>query len=810
MKKIFPRAIIVGLFAIFLTPLRSPAQSPAHLTISGHVFDRATGLPLPDANVFIANTLPVDQSFNFNLKPTLLQAAEIVVSAAEDKKWRKNFKKEKEEYGYVEARMQRDLSLLGASPRALGQTQDQRPQTSWIALRQNETKMDILGHVYDPLTVTTFGYWAWERLAEKLPWEYSPHRAYLPEQPAGIADRDYYEEGIKLKTSGDWQKALDAWLQGKEVLAEQDESDPRIGIAFIELATEKNAAARYEQAGDLYVWGFSHCDLKVFSEEIAKEIERLAPLLSDNEHKTWRSDLARGDASLNVKIKNFWIEKDPTPSTKINERLLEHWQRIAHARRNFKKASNTIYDTDDRGLIYVKYGEPDRKKALQLGTTMDELYGLLEIYNLASAQSRQSAAVGEIRRALGAFLTFPECELWAYYSLQTEEPVIYVFGPKAGRGAYGLRNGVEEFIPEEAFRREGSGSRFTGGILPGALMQLMYYNELSAFDKAFAERYEELKTIWFRSSSSANFPSHNVAQSVREKYKIADAENPARRNAPADRSEAEKAVPPIQLVSYPARFLDDRNAPTLVFIAFTLPRGLGKTKPAARVGEITPPDYRLHYTLIVRDGSLNEMQRASAPAFSEYDPLGVVTIPHLQEHAHYTLAVEAFPLQPRSEPAATGKPIAAGKAFFQPMPQLNPNPQELEVSDLVIGVEPPPDFNGELLPYPVVPSRQIPKPDEMKVYLEVYHLRPDDGGVGQFAIDFRIIKLEQKGKKLKRAEMIASAFDFHSPAPMAKEDFGISISNLKPGDYELELEVQDKISGAKKQRSAPFQVATAK
>ncbi|MGH7453085.1 MAG: hypothetical protein ACRENG_17180, partial [bacterium] len=419
------------------------------------------------------------------------------------------------------------------------------------------------------------------------------------------------------------------------------------------------------------------------------------------------------------------------------------------------------------------------------------------------AQSRQSAAIGEIRRGLGAYLTLPECELWAYHSLQPEEPVIYVFGPQAGRGAYGLRNGVEEFIPEEAFRRASLNSRFTDGILPGALMQIMYYNELSVFDKVFAERYEELKTIWFRSSSSGNFPNYNVVRSVREKYKIADVENPAHRNAPADQSDVDKTIPPIQLVSHPARFLDEKNEPQLVFIAFAFPPGFSQAKPA-RLDEATAPGYRLRYALIARDDGMNEIQRASANSLAEDDHTAVLTMPHQETQAHYTLAVEAFTQQSQTE---TGTPIGAGKDFFGKITPLDSNPQQLEVSDLVIGVERPPGFEAELLPYPVVPSRQIRKPDALKVYLEIYHLHLDDGGAGHFNIDFRVVKLERKGKKIARAEMIASAFDFQSAAPAAKESFTISVANLKAGDYELEVEVKDKISGMRKKRSAAFQIA---
>ncbi|MFQ5771543.1 MAG: hypothetical protein ACE5HX_13475 [bacterium] len=35
--------------------------------------------------------------------------------------------------------------------------------------------MDTSGYLYNPLAVTVYGYWVWERVAELLPFEYSSH-----------------------------------------------------------------------------------------------------------------------------------------------------------------------------------------------------------------------------------------------------------------------------------------------------------------------------------------------------------------------------------------------------------------------------------------------------------------------------------------------------------------------------------------------------------------------------------------------------------------------------------------------------------
>lgn len=52
----------------------------------------------------------------------------------------------------------------------------------------------------------------------------------------------------------------------------------------------------------------------------------------------------------------YWRTRDPDQKTEVNERLLEHFIRIAYARLEFSK-SNWPWDT--RGDLFVRYGEPD-------------------------------------------------------------------------------------------------------------------------------------------------------------------------------------------------------------------------------------------------------------------------------------------------------------------------------------------------------------------------------------------------------------------------------------------------------------------
>jgi hypothetical protein len=78
--------------------------------------------------------------------------------------------------------------------------------------------------------------------------------------------------------------------------------------------------------------------------------------------------------------------------------------------------------------------------------------------------------------------------------------------------------------------------------------------------------------------------------------------------------------------------------------------------------------------------------------------------------------------------------------------------------------------------------------------------------LAEFSIGFRVARVERKGNKLNRKEMVTLSFNFDQIKSRAREGFDIDVSRLKPGDYELTAEVTDKISWQKKQRTAMFQM----
>lgn len=58
-------------------------------------------------------------------------------------------------------------------------------------------------------------------------------------------------------------------------------------------------------------------------------------------------------------LRQFWKAQDPTPDTPVNERLIQHLQRMHYVETNFSRTNTAEPIDTDRGRVYIKYGPPD-------------------------------------------------------------------------------------------------------------------------------------------------------------------------------------------------------------------------------------------------------------------------------------------------------------------------------------------------------------------------------------------------------------------------------------------------------------------
>lgn len=66
--------------------------------------------------------------------------------------------------------------------------------------------------------------------------------------------------------------------------------------------------------------------------------------------------------------RTYWAARDPDPTTRINERLVEHYRRVIYSRLHFSTGKEPW---DRRGEIYVRYGHPDDRQQFILKSGED-------------------------------------------------------------------------------------------------------------------------------------------------------------------------------------------------------------------------------------------------------------------------------------------------------------------------------------------------------------------------------------------------------------------------------------------------------
>ncbi len=112
------------------------------------------------------------------------------------------------------------------------------------------------------------------------------------------------------------------------------------------------------------------CALSQSSRDEAKEdpfadwLEKDVVYLVSEEEKGVFEKLTTEDEKLAF-IEQFWRSRDPNPETANNEFRDEHFRRVAYANEKFGQAGPGW--KSDRGMVYIKFGPPDRKESRPTG-----------------------------------------------------------------------------------------------------------------------------------------------------------------------------------------------------------------------------------------------------------------------------------------------------------------------------------------------------------------------------------------------------------------------------------------------------------
>lgn len=657
-----------------------------------------------------------------------------------------------------------------------------------------------------------------------------------------------YQQGLEQLYRGHVDEALSIWESNYE---ESARVDSRIGFEYIRIITEREFDGRFERATEMYYQALFNGSGVNSRIAIRQEIERMKAIVGDGIYRQWTEWWEADNRKLQPDIRGYWIQLDPTPSRTVNERLIEHWQRIAEARKRFTKNSSTIYGTDGRALLYVRYGEPDRvqsgiltlqdmnvkpwleRQLIQRDDRPREEQEMSQVHDSDMPPPYSAMQVETLEFVIYENHRYPEYEVWFYDDITTEgdETVPFIFGTNIRNGQFELRASVDDFIPELAFNtdafREREMSNFTrAGITPALMLQLLYYEQLSAIDPFFEGRLHTLRDRVLEQGRDAF-----TGMDLDFRKESAELIRQRTLQAPQQISTIESRIPSIPVNVYQYRFLDENQSPYLVTFLESKPRDaflvdfsrnrpegiyLDDIRHAESVTEMAP-NYTLEHSLQKYDSDWNiESKEIDQPTFGlqrdKFKP-GVISFfqsPH-QHRGQRSVSAELQNLDVDSKSLANDTPYpkstrGLGSVHYREPEPLKSHPDSLQLADIVLGYELQDDRDGQMFPFTVANNQTIPWQETLVLHFEVYNLAVQPNGFSRFELTYRILPVDDSGEVLTGQTEFILTLNFTSEENRLIEDLEIETADLNPGLYDLRLQITDVNTQQSKDRTTRFEV----
>lgn len=283
---------------------------------------------------------------------------------------------------------------------------------------------------------------------------------------------------VLLKTKSA-EVAFDSVSRGLEKLSANDLFDLHLAGAFAKLAIQLEREKQYEQVTAVFYQILEGARLPRHEATLTRLYEQSKFLLSpeqQNEFEKMR-EAPHANRPAGQVLRQFWRSRDATPATLLNERLIEHLQRVEHA---LKFHANSLpRGFDDRGMIYVKLGKPSG-----------------------------AASAGISGRDVRSNYSFKANEVWFYSFIDPE--LYFPFVHQQDKRGYVLVDGIEQaitgspaaskwrsMVPRTASRDSlgRSGNVGMTSDTPEIDTRIYFYKQLAIASPIFYDRVNELESL---------------------------------------------------------------------------------------------------------------------------------------------------------------------------------------------------------------------------------------------------------------------------------------------------------------------------
>ena len=158
-------------------------------------------------------------------------------------------------------------------------------------------------------------------------------------------------------------EAIDEFFVSRYKLKKEDLS--RIGSTLKLIIKQKGRERSVSKNISIFRPGLSG-----FVNDVENSFQQMKYILSSDERKRAKGKKGKELESLFL---SFWKERDPTPSTSLNELMEEYYIRVNYVNEYFNMSWREGWETDF-GMIYILFGPPDRIETSNPTSTSSSIY----------------------------------------------------------------------------------------------------------------------------------------------------------------------------------------------------------------------------------------------------------------------------------------------------------------------------------------------------------------------------------------------------------------------------------------------------
>lgn len=505
------------------------------------------------------------------------------------------------------------------------------------------------------------------------------------------------------------------------------------------------------------------------------------------------------DSNVRNSVMSWWRSQDPLPASQVNERMIEHVRRVKYALEKYECLScDTGYD--DRGEIYVRYGEPERITEI----TFDDPILIDAVFQPGVSVSPSD---------------FPDNEFWRY--LNIDRDAYFIFVQKQNRYQ---RGNTTDLIPYALRATIGQGGR--GHVKSTMLLAVMrsIYEQLALEHPNFGQRYADVDQWWFAHHETGRLrnrdplenariitggrvfseapesdtedlgqdlsrPTPIYAQGIISDSDLQDqmASYQLEQTIPSSTSGVLSVMAPFSVSMRHARFL--RSDGTTSTEVYWHPDPGSYTVPI----DVISKEYLIHTYLAHQNSSYETLKsvakalRVQLDPFDEATTIPVQTIAIDQSNNNYHLAIqwdqiEVLPDSSRGQHQVTSIRIDSLTA-------LDGSGIRLEMSDLKPIIS---KGINDSFPWP---HSWIHHQMNFGLVFEIYHLTYGPGDVTSYNITYDVSR--------KRGRSSSTTVEFEGESRMVQEEILLELGQ-RTGEIEITVTVKDLVSENEVSRNLTF------